>query len=734
MNHFPFPRSTESKMRFSAYAALLSGSVWLSCSGCSIPGLRSAQPGPILPQMYAWNNGMAFWDPNFARPSTTPAKPGVNDSTNSSPGSKNANPKNNKSTNDDGNDSPSQDNDSDPQGQNDVELPELDLNGDSAQWETKDRSPYGTLAIDKQSHQTPSDSSVKRVSFLESDSNRPVGGTANSGASSVSGKAEPSVQSSPPARRSIFQNAFRTTSASTPPTPTLLRRGTLFRSLTQDDEAEAARKAKSIEDEIKEMEKIVEKDDKESSSDAANSKSNAATQNSKTDTISTNANATPSDRNFSVDASENSAYLPQSAFYRDPYLVDLINQTLTGNQELKILAEEIRIANNETYARSGEYLPSVTLGAGAGFEKSGRHTRNGAVEDQLEVAPGTEFPEPLGDFLVAANVSWELDIWNRLRNAQRSAALRFLATQEGRNYIVTRLVADTAENYYQLLALDSRLQTLQTTIEIQQQSLKVAEAKKAAGRATELAVQRFQAEVQKNISERSLIQQEIVEVENRINLLAGRYPQPVERMNVEFVDIDLDALSAGVPSELLQRRADIREAEQRVAAAGLDIQVARARFYPSLNLRAGLGWNAFSSGYLFRTPESLAYGLAGELVGPLINRRAIQAAYCNANAAQLQAIYNYQQTVLEAHIEVVNQITKVENLRRSIEVKKLQLESLQASVDAASQLFQNARAEYVEVLLAQRELMEAKMLLIETKQEQLGAVVNAYQALGGGGF
>ncbi len=442
----------------------------------------------------------------------------------------------------------------------------------------------------------------------------------------------------------------------------------------------------------------------------------------------------PAEINDAVITLENTAQLPVAAFYDDPYLLSLITETMTGNQELKILAEEIRIASNEAYARSGEYRPFVTLGARAGLEKSGRHTREGAVEDQLLVAPGSEFPDPLGDFTVGTNMSWELDIWKRLRNSQRAAAMRYFATQEGRNFVVTRVVAEVAENYYKLLAFDNRLTTLQATIDIQQQSLKVAEAKKAAGRDTELAVQRFEAEVQKNISQRALIQQQIVETENRINYLAGRYPQPVERLSIEFVELNLNILGAGVPSELLQNRPDIREAERRVAAAGLDVRVARARFYPSISLTAGLGWDAFSTGYLFRTPESLVYGVAGELVGPLINKRAIKANYSSANAQQLQALYDYQQTVLEAHIEVVNQITKIENLRRSIEVKKRQLEALEASVSVAGKLFQNARAEYVEVLLAQRELMEAKMELIETKQEQLSAVVNAYQALGGGGF
>jgi len=431
---------------------------------------------------------------------------------------------------------------------------------------------------------------------------------------------------------------------------------------------------------------------------------------------------------------ENSAHLPMGVFFNDPYLLNLINESLSGNQELRILAEEINIANNETYARSGEYLPFVSLGAGAGVEKSSRFSRDGAVEDQLSAAPGRGFPEPLPDFLVATNVSWELDIWRKLRNAQDAAAMRYLGSQEGRNYIVTRLVAEVSENYYELLALDNRRMTLEKTIEIQEQSLKVAKSMKEAGRATELAVQRFQAEVHKNQSERLIIQQEIVQTENRINFLAGRYPQPVERMSVEYIDLNLNALSAGLPSELLYNRADIRQAEREVAAAGLDVEVARARFYPSLGLRAGIGLNAYNMRYLLSTPESLIYNAALDMVGPLINKRAIEADYSSANAAQLQSIYNYQRTVLTAHIEVVNYMTKAENYRQSIEVKRQQLEALEASVDAGSKLFQNARAEYLEVLLAQREMMEARMVLIETKQQQLGAIVNAYQALGGGGF
>ncbi|MEZ6064400.1 MAG: TolC family protein [Planctomycetaceae bacterium] len=430
---------------------------------------------------------------------------------------------------------------------------------------------------------------------------------------------------------------------------------------------------------------------------------------------------------------EGGMLLPWNQFFDDPCLVALINQALVGNQELKILAEEIWIANNEVHARSGEYLPSVDIGAGAGLDKSSRFTRNGAVEEGLEVAPGKAFPEPLPDFMVAANLSWEIDIWRKLRNARDAAAFRYLGTQDGQNYVVTRLVAEVAEKYYELLALDSRLEIIDKTIEIQRDSLRVAEAKKEAGRGTELAVQRFIAEVAKNESEKLIIQQEIIEVENRINFLLGRYPQPIERLSLDYVQLNLQPLDVGVPAQLLRNRSDVRQAEREVAAAGLDIEVARAQFYPALNLKAGVGFQAFNPKYLFVSPEALIYNAVGELVAPVVNRRAIQAAYRSANAKQIQSVYDYQRTILNAYTEVVNYMTKVDNYGQSIEIKQRQLEALENSVDSATKLFNNARAEYVEVLLAQREAMEARMILIDAKREQLSAIVNLYQALGGGG-
>jgi NodT family efflux transporter outer membrane factor (OMF) lipoprotein len=429
---------------------------------------------------------------------------------------------------------------------------------------------------------------------------------------------------------------------------------------------------------------------------------------------------------------ENSGQLRIDQFFSDPTLLCLIAQGLNSNQELKMLAQDIQIANTVFLARRGAIWPFVSVRAGAGLERHSRYTWEGAAVDQLQFEPGKGFPRPYPDFLVAANVTWQVDIWRKLRNARDAAALRYLGTIDGRNYVVTRLISDIAQNYYSLLALDARLQVLDQTISIQEKSLEVAKENLAAGRGTQLPVQRFTAEVRKNQAEKLIVRQEIIETENRINFLAGRFPQGVERPFTYFIDLELHSLSSGVPAQLLLNRPDIRQAERELEAAGLEIRIARAEFFPQLDITGGVGYRAFNPKYLF-DPGSLIANAAGDLVAPLVNRTAIQAAFQAANARQLQALYNYQRTILEAFTEVINRLAMVENYTRSIEIRKQQLSALEQSVAVATQLFQQARVEYVEVLLAQRDMLEARTVLIESKRRQLTAIVEAYQALGGGG-
>lgn len=432
----------------------------------------------------------------------------------------------------------------------------------------------------------------------------------------------------------------------------------------------------------------------------------------------------------SADSSSGGA--PWQQFYTDPYLRALIDSALANNQELNILLQEIEVSRAETRARKGEYLPFVDIAAAAGVEKVGEHTRNGAVEHNLPIAEEQAFPEPLPDLLLGARASWELDVWRRLRNGRKAAVMRYLATVEGRHFMVTQLVAELANSYFELLALDQQLEILRNNIAVQQEALDIMRMEKQAAKVTELAVRRFEAEVLQNRSLLFEVQQRIVETENRINFLVGRYPQPVRRDAILFNAGFPDALRTGLPARLLSLRPDVRRAELELEAARLDVKAARASFYPALRITAGAGLNAFNGAYFMETPASLIYNAAGDLVAPLINRNAIKAAYASANARQQQAVYEYERTLLNAYVEVVNQLSGIDNLAKSYGLRQQQVDALSSSITISNNLFRSARADYMEVLMTQRDALGSKVELVELRRQQLGAQVAMYQALGGG--
>jgi outer membrane protein, multidrug efflux system len=430
--------------------------------------------------------------------------------------------------------------------------------------------------------------------------------------------------------------------------------------------------------------------------------------------------------------STNMAAAPWRKIFTDQNLVNLIDTALQRNQELNITLQEIEIAKNDILSRQGALRPLVSAKLGVGVEKVGRYTSQGAGDASTEIAPGKEVPDPLTDIAGAVYANWEVDIWKKLRNAKKAAISRYLSTIEGKNFVVTNLVSEIANSYFELLALDNQLEIVQQTIGLQKNALDIVKIQKEAARTTELAVQKFEAEVMKSQSMEFDIRQQIKETENRINFLLARYPQEIPRNKSNFLNLVPSGINSGIPSQLLANRPDIRQAELDLSAAKLDVKVARAEFYPSLDISAALGLQAFKPAYLVKFPESILYSLAGDLAGPLLNRNAIKAEFYNANSRQLQAMYNYERSILNAYLEVSTQLSKIDNLKKSYDLKSRQVEALTKSIDLSNDLFKSARADYFEVLMTQRDALESKLELIETKKEQLNAVVNIYRDLGGG--
>jgi NodT family efflux transporter outer membrane factor (OMF) lipoprotein len=428
----------------------------------------------------------------------------------------------------------------------------------------------------------------------------------------------------------------------------------------------------------------------------------------------------------------NSGSIKWKNYFTDPYLISLIDTALTNNQELNIILQEITISKNEIRVKKGEYLPTVSGFSGAGVDKVSRYSRNGAVEANTDILPGTEFPEQLQDYTVGLQARWELDIWKKLRNAKKAAVSRYLSTIEGKNFMTTNLVSEIANEYYELLALDNKLVNVNQNLILQNNALEIVKQQKEGAKVTELAIKRFEAQLYSTQSLKFEVEQNLVETENKINFLLGRFPQPILRSQLSFTQIIPNKINQGLPSQILDNRMDIRQAKLELEANKLDVKVAKARFYPSVGLSAGVGLQAFNPKYLMKSPESILYSLAGDMVAPLINRNAIKADYYNANSKQLQAVFEYEKTILNAYVEVTNHLSQIQNLKKSFEFKYLEVEALQQSIQISNTLFKSARADYLEVLLTQEEAIESTFELIELKKQQLNAFVNTYRALGGG--
>jgi NodT family efflux transporter outer membrane factor (OMF) lipoprotein len=349
-----------------------------------------------------------------------------------------------------------------------------------------------------------------------------------------------------------------------------------------------------------------------------------------------------------------------------------------------------------------------------------------------EITPGRLIPVQLPDFTVGLQSVWEVDLWGRLRNQRKSALAQYLASIDGTNLILTSLVADVASAYFDLLALDQVVDVLRRSAAQQTRGLEIVRLQKRAGRSNELAVQQFEAQVADTHARAHDAVQQVVERENQINLLLGRYPQSVARRRAGLYADPPMPVSAGVPSDLLRNRPDVRAAEQAVRAARFDVKAARAAFFPALTITAGAGYEAFDTSLLFRSPESLGYAAAGGLVAPLVNRLALEAQFIGAKADQIEAMYEYQRTILAAYTEVVNALSNVDQSDGVLAARRRQKAALEMSVSTADALYRAGKATYLEVLLAQQNALQADVDLADAFRRRRVANVDVYRALGGG--
>ena len=301
--------------------------------------------------------------------------------------------------------------------------------------------------------------------------------------------------------------------------------------------------------------------------------------------------------------------LDWNAWFADAQLTALVDEALEHNQSLAMAVERVELARSGVTRTTGALFPRLDVGVGAGVRKYGLFTMDGAGNATTDILPNQRVPVLLGDFVLSVQTTWEADVWGRLRNQRNAAGAQLLASVEGVNFVATSLVAEVATAWFELQALDRTREVLARTETRQKEALEVLQTQRSVGRATELAVKQFEVQVLETRALQVDVAQRVMAAENRLNALLGRFPKPIARPKLEQFEAS-GRSSVGVPAELLRHRPDVREAEQRLEAMKFDVKSAQASFFPTINLSAGLGLQAFE-----RSRGASARGAPGHLTG-----------------------------------------------------------------------------------------------------------------------
>ena len=442
-----------------------------------------------------------------------------------------------------------------------------------------------------------------------------------------------------------------------------------------------------------------------------------------------NTTTTPS-KFFEGEANNKQDSLQWDVILNDPILKALIDTAIQNNKELQLAYQKIELARNQRQLTKGNLLPQLNVTTSGAVRKFGLYTMDGAGNIATEMTPGKMVPIDLPDMYVGLQSTWEVDIRGRLKNLDKAALSKFFASQEGYKFVVSSLAADVALSYYELLALDNELIVTRENAKKENEVLAFVKAQKEVGKVNELAVQQFTAQYYNlSILEKEILQN-IRKEENRLNFLLGRYPTAIER-NRSSLYAQNQLLSKGIPSSVLENRPDIKAASLQITASKFDLNAAKAAFYPSFTLNLGYGLQAFNANYFFRSPESIAYNTIGSLVAPLVNRAAIKSQFNTAKTNQIEAMLNYQQTILDAYVDVVNDFTEIDHLEEIKQLTSLKSSSFEKAVESSFELYKAARVPYYDVLLSQQNALQTNIELILLHKRSKHSLVRLFKNLGG---
>lgn len=431
-------------------------------------------------------------------------------------------------------------------------------------------------------------------------------------------------------------------------------------------------------------------------------------------------------RNSTATDTTNIADIKWKDFFQEKDLVQLIDVALAKNNDLQIADKNLEIANLQFKQSKWGNVPQLNAYATATSTRLSDNSLNGISTQQFLGKSHIE------DYSAGLNLSWEADIWGKIRNRKKAALAAYMQTEEAKKALQTTIVATVSKGFYDLLMLDAQLAIAQKTLALNDSTLFAVNLQYESGQVTLLAKQ--QTEAQRLVSAQLIpqLEQNIQLQENALSVLSGTFPDAKERASKLETIVVQENLTAGIPSQLLNKRPDVKSAELALKAANAKVGITKASLYPSLTITAVGGVNSFESSNWFTIPASLFGSVAGGLTAPLLNGKRLKTQYEIAKLERDQAVINFRQTVLVAVGEVSNALAKIEKQEQQFTIANQRVETLKKAVENASLLFRSGMATYFEVNSAQANLLQAELELATIKKERLSSNVELYRALGGG--
>ncbi|HEY2581154.1 MAG TPA: efflux transporter outer membrane subunit [Mucilaginibacter sp.] len=421
------------------------------------------------------------------------------------------------------------------------------------------------------------------------------------------------------------------------------------------------------------------------------------------------------------------ASMPWKNFFTDPVLQKLIDSAIVKNYDMQIALKNIESSQLLFKQVKWNYVPEASLNVTANTTRPSNNSITGLSLSTYKI--GTNHIE---DYSANLEISWEADIWGKIKNQSKSALAAYLQTVEAKKAIQTNIVASVSEGYYNLLMLDAQADIANKNVTLNDSTLRIIRLQYDAGQVTLLAVQ--QAEAQRMAAAQLIPQfeQNITIQENALRILTGELPSTIERQATLDQTTMPGDLSAGVPSNLLSRRPDVKSSELALTIANANVGINKAEMYPALRITATGGINSFKASNWFNIPASLFGIVAGSVVQPLLDHKQLKTQYYVAKVEREKTVLQFRQSVLNAVGEVSDAMVKIEKLKAEQNIAASRVSTLQHATTNANLLFKNGMANYLEVITAQSNVLQGELELASIKRDELNAVADLYRSLGGG--